>query len=133
MLQSNRAAAEAAAQEDSAAEGDSAASPDETHEGTVIDPEDNEAAEVNHDNEDVYKRQGPGGAKRLRRTPQGAPCASFVCGFKIPHSLPQVHRLRESDGSPGWERFAFFGKEPLQIEPTTISVSYTHLYPRCAP
>ena len=51
MLQSNHAAAEAAAQEDSAADGDSAASPDETHEGTVIDPEDNEAAEVNHDND----------------------------------------------------------------------------------
>ena len=51
MLQATARRREAAAQEDSAAEGDSAASPDETHEGTVIDPEDNEAAEVNHDND----------------------------------------------------------------------------------
>ena len=51
VLQSNRAAAEAAAKEDSATGEDSAASRDETHEGTVIDPEDNEAAEVNDEND----------------------------------------------------------------------------------
>ena len=53
-------------------------------------------------------KRDPAERKKIRRTPWGAPCALLVCGFEIPHSLPQVHRLRESDKSPGWERFALF-------------------------